>query len=347
MRVAFVLPAPARVPMGGVSVVLRHAAGLAERGHEVMVVAPQRAPGLWPRARQLAVVARDVAHGVASRKPSTPPGVVWTEPPTLREANLEHADVVIATGYQTAPWVHSLSHPNAHYFIQGDERALSERAAATWALPLRRIAIAEWLADLLSTSGYPVEGVVPNAVDPSEMYSKTPADQRPDRVIALYHRHPVKGPGTLIEALERLKAMVPNVGASIVAARPPSHRLPDWVDLYVRPTRVSLRELYDEAAVCLHTSRVEGWGLVPMEAAACGCAIVATASRGPREYLTPDRSMLEVPVGAARALADEAARVLLDRSLRERLSTAAQHDVARFTWSDSTDRLESLLAAES
>ena len=80
-----------------------------------------------------------------------------------------------------------------------------------------------------------------------------------------------------------------------------------------------------------------------MEAAACGCVVVATASMGPREYLTPDRSMLEVPVGEAGRLAEQAIRAMRDLDLRERLSAAAIDDVARFSWEESTDRLEAIL----
>ena len=204
MRIAFVLPAPARVPMGGVSVVMRHAEGLADRGHDVSVLAPRRAPGLWPRVREWAIVTRDLLHGVAGRRFGAS-GVETAEPATLEAADLSGYSAVIATGHQTAPWVHDSQHPNAFYFIQGDERALSRRAEATWGLPLRRFTVSRGLAARLESRGLSVEGVVPNAIDPAEMYATTASAQRPSRVIALYHRHPVKGPDVLVEALHRLR----------------------------------------------------------------------------------------------------------------------------------------------
>ena len=342
MRIAFVLPAPARVPMGGVSVVMRHAEGLADRGHDVSVLAPRRAPGLWPRVREWAIVTRDLLHGVAGRRFGAS-GVETAEPATLEAADLSDFSAVIATGHQTAPWVHDSQHPNAFYFIQGDERALSRRAEATWGLPLRRFTVSRWLSALLESRGLSVEGVVPNAIDPAEMYATTASAQRPSRVIALYHRHPVKGPDVLVEALHRLRERHPATEATIISARPPRHRLPDWAEVTLRPSRPALRQLYDRSAVCLHTSRVEGWGLVPMEAAACGCAVVATASRGPQEFLEPGRSMLEVPVGDAEGLADAAATLLLDPDSRARFAEAGMADVARFSWDASTDQLEAIL----
>ena len=343
MRVAFVLPAPVRVPQGGAAVVFRHAQGLAERGHEVEVIAPERAPGVWPLARRQLVRARDRWHGVGGDRPFAVPDVRLVEPAVLAAVALDGYDAVIATGHQTAQPVAAARERGAFYFLQGDERALSPTAAATWHLPLVRFAVSEWVADLVRAHGQPVVGVVPNAVDPADWRCERPPGARGRRVVALYHRHPVKGPETLIGALEKLRQFVPEVEAAVVCARPPSHRLPRWVDVRVRPAQAELRATYNRAAVCLHTSTVEGWGLVPMEAAACGCAVVATASRGPREYLVPGRSMVEVPVGDAAALAREAALLLRDPDRRQRMAEAGAADVARFSWDASTDALESIL----
>ena len=340
MRVAFVLPAPVRVPQGGAAVVFRHARGLVERGHRVRVIAPQRAPGLASRARRELARARDAWHGVGGDVPFAAAGVEVVEPETV--GGLDAHDAVIATGYQTAPAV-SASGGRGFYFLQGDERALSPRAGATWPLPLVRFAVSEWVAGLVRGYGHPVVGVVPNAVDPADWRSERAPEARGRRVVALYHRHPVKGPRTLIQTLDRLRRLVPDVEATVVCARPPSHRLPRWVDVRVRPDPTALRAIYNASAVCLHTSVVEGWGLVPMEAAACGCAVVATASRGPREYLTPERSMAEVPVGDAAALAREAAVLLRNPERRRRLAEAGLADVARFSWDASTGVLESIL----
>ena len=382
MRLLFVLPAPVRIPMGGAAVVYRHAAGLAERGHDVTVAAPRSAGGAVGLARWAAVWARDRLHGVGTEPYHEIEGVRTVEPSSPAALGASACDAVIATGWQTAPWVAALTtaRPAASggvgevggspprpadedepgvsprparyaeerggvglYFIQHDERHLSARAEATWHLPLVRVAVAGWIAEVVAAHGAPVRGVVPNAVDPADFALDQPLDARPRRVVALYHRLPVKGPDTLVGALEALRERVPDVGADVVSARPPSHRLPDWVDLHVRPPRPALRALYNGAAVCLHTSRLEGWGLVPMEAAACGCAVVATASRGVAEFLRAGRSVVEVPVGDAGALAREAADLLLHPARRVAVARAGVEDVARFSWADSTGRFEALI----
>ncbi|HEX9950881.1 MAG TPA: glycosyltransferase family 4 protein [Rubricoccaceae bacterium] len=346
MRITFVLPAPVRIPMGGAAVVYRHAAGLAARGHAVTVVAPREgAGGARAKARAVAVDVRDRLHRVGRAPYYDAPGVETREVGSLTGADVPSGDAVIATGYQTASWVAALNERAGEkaYFVQHDERHLTPAAEATWHLPLARIAVARWIADTLAAAGAPAEGVVPNAVDPADFAADMPLDGRPPRVVALYHRLPSKGPDTLIAALRAVRTARPDAEADVIAARPPSHAFPAWVRVHIRPDARALRALYNGAAVVLHTSRLEGWGLVPMEAAACGCAVVATASRGPAEYLRAGASMFEVPVGDAAALACETVLLLGDDAARVRLARAAMVDVGRFSWDASTAEFERLL----
>lgn len=346
MTITFVLPAPVRIPMGGAAVVYRHAAGLAARGHRVTVVAPRTgAGGLVGRARALAVRLRDRHHGVSQMPYYAATGVETLELESISDASVPDADSVIATGYQTAPWVAALIARKGKKvsFLQHDERHLTPRAEATWALPMARIAVARWIAETVEAAGYPVLGVVPNAVDPADFALDRPLAGRSPRVVALYHRLPSKGPDTLVAALDEMRQLRGDVVADVIAARPPGHRLPGWVRVHVRPDLAQLRALYNRAAVVLHTSRLEGWGLVPMEAAACGCAVVATASRGVAEFLRAGVSVVEVPVGDAAALAEAAVGLLDDPDARIRLARAGMADVARFSWDASTDAFERLL----
>ena len=114
---------------------------------------------------------------------------------------------------------------------------------------------------------------------------------------------------------------------------------------HVRPSPEALRALYNGAAVLLHPSRSEGWPLVPMEAAACGCAVAASANPGVQEYLARGESMLAAPVGDGPALGSAALTLLADDALRIRLATAAREAVLGLDWESSTDRLEAALTS--
>jgi glycosyltransferase involved in cell wall biosynthesis len=216
-------------------------------------------------------------------------------------------------------------------------------ARATWHFPMHRITCAHWLRHAVEAEGEAVLGVVPNAIDPDEFFVERPLEARPPRVVALYHRHPVKGPDVLITVLRHLREARPDVEADVFAARPPSHRLPSWVRVHVRPSVAELRALYNGAALLLHTSRSEGWPLVAMEAAACGCAVAATANEGIREYLADNESMRAVASGDGEALARAALDLLDSPAERVRLAEAARDAVADYRWTTSTERLEVLL----
>jgi glycosyltransferase involved in cell wall biosynthesis len=79
--------------------------------------------------------------------------------------------------------------------------------------------------------------------------------------------------------------------------------------------------------VCLPSYR-EGLPTVLLEAAACGCALVTTDVPGCREVVRDGETGLKVPARDPMALAQALRKIILDDSLRARLSAAAQVHVA-------------------
>lgn len=341
MRVTFVLPAPVRVPMGGAYVVYQHAAGLAALGHDVTVLAPARIGALgW--LRQPAVRLRDLWQGIAPAAYYDAPGVRTVEVEALEEAPASHA--VIATGIQTFPFVSSLPQSAGVKvsFVQGEETFVQPDARASWAIPVPVIACSRWLAAEVAAAGGHVLGVAPNAPNPNVVDGDVPVSPRAPSVLALYHRHPVKGPDLLKTAYGILRDARPDLPLRGFSARRPSHRLPPGTEVHVRPDVRTLKRLYAQTSIFLHTSRSEGWGLTPMEAAANGCAIVATPSRGVNEFLEPGRSMRQT-AASGEALAEAVLDLLADEATRDRLAKAGRRDASRFSWGESTVRFESFL----
>ena len=345
MRITFVLPAPIRVPVGGAAVVYRHAEGLAARGHDVTIAAPrQTGGGIVGALKYVAVGIRDRLHGVAGESAYQAVGVGLREIPRIEMRMLPPADVVVATGVQTVHPVLALpvSRGVPVHFVQGDETFVDPGARAVWRLPIVRIACAPWLAEAIREEGGTCLGVVPNAAEAGFFAGDVEAAREP-RVLALYHRHPVKGPDVLIAALARIAEARPDARLDVFCARPPSHRFPRGVRVHVRPGAEALRDLYARAAVFLHTSRSEGWPLTPLEAAASGCAVVATRNRGIEDVLTCGVSMACVDTEDAAGLASTALGVMADPEARRRLGEAARARAAEFSWDTLTDRFEALL----
>ncbi|MCL2248252.1 MAG: glycosyltransferase family 4 protein [Oscillospiraceae bacterium] len=85
-----------------------------------------------------------------------------------------------------------------------------------------------------------------------------------------------------------------------------------------------LRALYSSADVSIVPSRREPFGLVAIEALACGCPVIATNQGGLRDIITPDVGSL-VPVEDASGLADAIRNELYSPNRKERRRAAAQY----------------------
>lgn len=92
------------------------------------------------------------------------------------------------------------------------------------------------------------------------------------------------------------------------------------------------------------TTGEEPYGLVPLEAMACGVPVITSDSGGMTETMRPGRTGLVVPRGDPEALAAAALRVLTDRPLRERLVAGAHDHVRGFGLGAYTTRLRDLYA---
>jgi glycosyltransferase involved in cell wall biosynthesis len=118
------------------------------------------------------------------------------------------------------------------------------------------------------------------------------------------------------------------------------------LSIKVMVTDKELRSLLSRAALLVYTSRLEPFGLAPLEANACGTPVVAIAEGGVRETVESEVNGFLVndadPAGLARAME----RLLADPALSDRLRQQALKNV-REKWSMSAaiDRLESSLAA--
>src|SRR3954451_15990097 len=111
------------------------------------------------------------------------------------------------------------------------------------------------------------------------------------------------------------------------------------------PTDDRLTQLYLSASALLFTARNEDWGMVPLEAMAAGCPVIAVDAGGPRESVVdgvtgwlvqPDRqAFAQRMVGVATASADD---------LR-RLRDAARDRATAFGWDAFVHRIDDVMQA--
>jgi glycosyltransferase involved in cell wall biosynthesis len=148
---------------------------------------------------------------------------------------------------------------------------------------------------------------------------------------------PLKGLPQLIGAFDRVlkqldaRLIVVGKGSELNATRSLVERKGliekvDFVGFQSNPYRYMSR-----CAVFAFPSLSEGFGLVLVEAMACGLPVVsADCVAGPSEVLQNGRCGILVPVGDEGALAQGILKLLTDAGLRDRLTAEALHRVADF-----------------
>ncbi len=116
----------------------------------------------------------------------------------------------------------------------------------------------------------------------------------------------------------------------------------DRVD-FVDPQPHELLSTYYRAAdVCLVPSRSESFGLVALEAAACGTPVVASDVGGLRTLVDHGRTGYLVEEPSPEAFAGWVRQILAEPVLAERLSSGAVLRARRYTWSSAAKLLRGI-----
>lgn len=104
-----------------------------------------------------------------------------------------------------------------------------------------------------------------------------------------------------------------------------------------------LAEAYRWGEIFIHSSWFEGFGLPPLEAQACGLAVVSTDSGGVREFLRDGTNSFLVPPREPRTFARKIEQMIEDFHSRTRFIDSGLQTCREFTWDRIADKLESAL----
>jgi len=326
---------------GGVRAILTYADRLAARGHDVTLVVPARGAlrALWANAR--------------GRGPDWMPGfrprVRWVS--RWQADALPDGDALLATAWQSAPVAAAApARCGAKFYLvqhyeslyHGDPVAVD----ATYRLPLEPIVISTWLRDVLRERFGREAEVLVTPVDRA-LFHRVPVtvtSSRP-RVLMLHHEYAWKGVADGLAAVTAARPRVPGLTLVGFGVKPPRQALP-YDEFHANPPQGALAALYSGCDVYLCPSWDEGLGMPPMEAMACGAALVTYDNGGCRDYAVDGETALVAPRRDVDALAAALARMATDAPLRARLAAAGCARVTTaFDWERAVVRLEARLAA--
>jgi len=158
-------------------------------------------------------------------------------------------------------------------------------------------------------------------------------DRRHDDVRLLILGEDARQPGAPdgeMSEKERLKAVASECGVR------------DRVDFVGSVAHHELPYFYGAADVCVMPSYSESFGLVALEAQACGRPVVASSVSGLRSVLRDEISGYLIEAHDPAIYADRIGRLLDDPELGEQMGRRGRLLAQRFSWSRTADRLDQL-----
>jgi len=204
--------------------------------------------------------------------------------------------------------------------------------------------------------------VIPPGVDTGHFYP-IPADEAREyagvppnkRMILFVGRvEALKGIDSLLQAIARLQTQDEGLGRSlclaVIGGQPDDEssdeademgrlqdlrrelQIEDMVTFLGRRAQDTLPYYYSAAEVVVVPSHYESFGLVALEAMACGTPVVASETGGLAFLVRDGETGFHVPTGDPEALAARLRQLLRDDLLRERLGRQAAEYAKRYAW---------------
>jgi glycosyltransferase involved in cell wall biosynthesis len=317
---------------------LTYADRLAGRRHDVTIVVP--AGSSWRAwSRNLRSVGPEWVDGFRPR-------VAWVR--RWKANALPDGDVIVATAWQSAAAVAGApGRCGAKFYLVQHYESLyhgdADAVDATYRLPLNKIVISTWLRDVMRERFGSEAPVLVTPVDRG-LFHPVPVSvttSRP-RVLMLHHDYAWKGVADGLAAVERVRLRVPGLRLVGFGLKPP-RQLAGWDEFHVNPPQAELSGLYSGCDIYLCPSWDEGLGMPPMEAMACGAALVTYDNGGCRDYARDGETALVAKRRDLEELAAKLAQLAADPALRARIAVAGAALVTTaFDWDRAVERLERL-----
>lgn len=194
---------------------------------------------------------------------------------------------------------------------------------------------------------------------PSRDFARSRFDLAPDDIVLLFvgRIQPLKAPDVLLRAAavllhqrpdlrEKLKVVICGGPSGTGLERPDALvtlannlNIADCVRFISPLPAVELADLYRAADVVCVPSYSESFGLVAVEAQACGTPVIAAAVGGLVTAVKDGLSGLLVGNHDASTWANAIERLVVDESFRQKLATGAIAHASRFSWQVTADAL--------
>ena len=334
MKINIILPMLAK--SGGADVIYKYTELLTAHGHDVVIYKPVVAfnlrrykSRLTNRIHQLYCSLKGISKIGKKRNPED------QYIPTVSDLFIRDADITMATSWPTSFCVNKLSASKGKkvYFIQGFEVwDNKEYGLRSYKLPLNKIVISTWINQQLKENlGIGPFPVVYNGMD-TEKFTNPNKGYRQDgktiHCLMLNHLLSKKGVDDGIKAFELAKR----------------EDLPDYVMYTQDPSQNEIVEMYKRADIFIFPSKAEGWGLTPLEAMACRCAVVGTRTGFVLDLGQHGVNMMISEPEDVEELARNIVRLAKDTELLKKISEKGLELAKKLSWQESYNKFVNILS---
>lgn len=312
---------------GGCRVVAEAANGLVARGHTVTVALPEGAPISWFLTANVLRV------------------------PKLAAEFLPPADVVVATFYTTVPAAAATGRPVIRFCLGFEPMWVPDPQVALsgYQLPHPIITISTWLQEILKSRLGRSSHLVHPGVDSGVFHPRGNKGRYGYPTVAFLLRgsgYTWKGAPVFWQAMSVIRRRRPEVKLLIIANE-------EAIDVGIPVPHLTLRApgddelaaIYSAADIFVFPSLFEGFGLPPLEAMACGTAVVCTDSGGVRDYARHGQNCLIVQPGRPEPLASAILSLLSNPGMRRNLAAGGLATAAVWNWHRMYDEMSYLVPA--
>lgn len=272
-------------------------------------------------------------------------------------------DVAIATWYPTAfsVWLSCIDKPL--YFLQDFPELVQEVDGiyglrlfeSTIRLPFYFLANSTFTRSLILNHNKDAKVTVTGVgLDITTFYPRNVRavdSQGKPIVMAIIRGIKFKGDEVALKALNMINKELPIhailVGSSITINKLFSEVEPEFTySLFEGVDDNDLAKLYSSSDIFIFTSYRESFGLPPLEAMACGTAVVTTNCGGNMDYAMNDYNALVVPPGDPKGCAEAALKILKNDDLRERLIEGGINTARQWTWDKVVNKFEEAIKGD-
>jgi glycosyltransferase involved in cell wall biosynthesis len=349
MRISFVLPFIWFT--GGMKAVFLFANRLKELNHEVSVIYPiiplcssRKGYDTITNLRRLKLTLRNLSSKVAADWFDLKADLIRV--PFLSERYIPKADIIVATWWETAYYVNKYGADKGnkfylaqHYEVWGGPKKMVDDS---YRLGLKIIVNSRWLKNVLEKElNLKTEALILHAPDWNDFYPErvpNKKDKNRIRILMPFRGISWKGDEDGLKAFEIVKIRYPQVQFVMFGLLKKSG-IPSYIEFNLKPSNSELRKIYNSCDIFVFPSRQEGFGMPPLEAMACKCAVATTNVGAVPDYTISGETALVSEPNDIEGLARNIIRLVENEGERKKIAEKGYEYTKQFTWERSTEQL--------